>query len=449
VSIRIRLRRGTAAEWTSANPVLAAGEAGVETDTGKMKVGDGSTAWNALGYSTATARGGDLAVADGGTGASTATAARTSLSFDPLLTAELVDVFSLRPNGAIAGSSSATGQVWTQYNNATDAGAALVVSGGVMTNNPSLAGNSGGYAERQLAGNVRRIGGRFSFGSGSTDQAVVLAVWKTSWAINTPPVPDSPLHFVVTPTAWNVDTIAGGSFTSRASGTFSAPLAQDGTVYTMTAEIVGTTVTVALPDGTVQSFTNAAVAANAGAFAVFECYKNDGSTTGRAAFHEVWADSQTYRPGILTPTDVQRRVAASELSAAVWRPTVVTYTPGTDVGVAIPTSDAEIDATNLSISVVVPPSGRLLMRLHGNISMTAADRVFWSLRQGATSYAMKEMVNQQYTGALTWEAVITGLTPGATQTFAWRHWRLSGTGTATFLLDTPNGRQAIMTATPY
>lgn len=47
---RIQLRRGTAANWTSADPVLASGEVGFETDTGKFKVGDGSTAWSSLGY---------------------------------------------------------------------------------------------------------------------------------------------------------------------------------------------------------------------------------------------------------------------------------------------------------------------------------------------------------------------------------------------------------------
>lgn len=46
----IRLRRGTAAQWTSVNPVLAAGEMGVETDTRKFKFGNGTSAWNALAY---------------------------------------------------------------------------------------------------------------------------------------------------------------------------------------------------------------------------------------------------------------------------------------------------------------------------------------------------------------------------------------------------------------
>ncbi len=46
----IKLRRGTAAEWDSANPVLALGEPGFEVDTKKFKIGDGVTAWNSLNY---------------------------------------------------------------------------------------------------------------------------------------------------------------------------------------------------------------------------------------------------------------------------------------------------------------------------------------------------------------------------------------------------------------
>jgi hypothetical protein len=46
----IQERRGPAAEWVSVNPVLAAGEEGYETDTGRGKTGDGATAWNDLVY---------------------------------------------------------------------------------------------------------------------------------------------------------------------------------------------------------------------------------------------------------------------------------------------------------------------------------------------------------------------------------------------------------------
>jgi lysophospholipase L1-like esterase len=49
---RIQLRRGTAAQWVSSNPVLAQGEPGIETDTGKQKFGNGVTAWLALPYAS-------------------------------------------------------------------------------------------------------------------------------------------------------------------------------------------------------------------------------------------------------------------------------------------------------------------------------------------------------------------------------------------------------------
>ena len=52
MAVQIQLRRGTAAAWTAANPTLAVGELVIETDTDKYKIGDGSTAWTSLGYSS-------------------------------------------------------------------------------------------------------------------------------------------------------------------------------------------------------------------------------------------------------------------------------------------------------------------------------------------------------------------------------------------------------------
>jgi hypothetical protein len=43
-------RRGTATQWTTANPVLAAGEIGFEIDTNKFKIGDGINQWGDLDY---------------------------------------------------------------------------------------------------------------------------------------------------------------------------------------------------------------------------------------------------------------------------------------------------------------------------------------------------------------------------------------------------------------
>jgi hypothetical protein len=54
VNTGIYLRRGTTSQWTSANPTLAAGEIGVEYNVSNVlvgfKIGNGTTAWNSLGY---------------------------------------------------------------------------------------------------------------------------------------------------------------------------------------------------------------------------------------------------------------------------------------------------------------------------------------------------------------------------------------------------------------
>ncbi len=46
----VRIKRDTASDWTAANIVLADGQLGYETDTGRVKVGNGATAWNSLAY---------------------------------------------------------------------------------------------------------------------------------------------------------------------------------------------------------------------------------------------------------------------------------------------------------------------------------------------------------------------------------------------------------------
>lgn len=78
MTVRIRLRRGTASGWASTNPILATGELGYESDTGKAKVGDGSTAWNSLGYIVqwSTITGKPAVIAAGATAAE----ARTAIS---------------------------------------------------------------------------------------------------------------------------------------------------------------------------------------------------------------------------------------------------------------------------------------------------------------------------------------------------------------------------------
>ena len=90
----IQIRRDTAANWTAANPILAQGELGAETDTSKIKIGDGSAVWSALSY-----------LIDAGgyiTASSTNTLTNktiTNIVFDGSLTEE---VFALGTTGSLA-----------------------------------------------------------------------------------------------------------------------------------------------------------------------------------------------------------------------------------------------------------------------------------------------------------------------------------------------------------
>jgi hypothetical protein len=84
---RILIRRDTASNWTASNPTLASGELGGETDTGKLKLGNGSTAWNSLPYQVG------VTSVNGNTGVVTGLAPTASPTFTgvPLSTTAAVD----------------------------------------------------------------------------------------------------------------------------------------------------------------------------------------------------------------------------------------------------------------------------------------------------------------------------------------------------------------------
>ena len=114
VVTQIQVRRGTAAQWTSANPTLAAGEWGYETDTGKVKIGDGTTAWNSEPYIGA----GDVTL----TGTQTLT--------NKTLTAPVINLalnaqtgttytFALTDNGKLVTASNASAQTYSIPTNAS------------------------------------------------------------------------------------------------------------------------------------------------------------------------------------------------------------------------------------------------------------------------------------------------------------------------------------------
>ena len=114
VVTQIQSRRGTASQWTSANPTLAAGEWGYETDTGKVKIGNGSSAWNSLGY----------------TGAGDVTLTGTETLTNKTLTAPVINLalnaqtgttytFVLTDNGKLVTASNAAAQTYSIPTNAS------------------------------------------------------------------------------------------------------------------------------------------------------------------------------------------------------------------------------------------------------------------------------------------------------------------------------------------
>lgn len=52
INVTLLMRNDPAATWAKTNPILSKGEIGIENDTRKFKIGDGSTAWNALKYAS-------------------------------------------------------------------------------------------------------------------------------------------------------------------------------------------------------------------------------------------------------------------------------------------------------------------------------------------------------------------------------------------------------------
>lgn len=119
VNTRLQVRRGTASGWTSANPTLYAGEIGFETDTGRIKIGDGTTAWTSLDYNVVVPTGfiagsgiGVSVAADG----STVTISSTNPTVEPEditgLTEYIQDIIGL--SGIAAGSG-----ISVSYNDST------------------------------------------------------------------------------------------------------------------------------------------------------------------------------------------------------------------------------------------------------------------------------------------------------------------------------------------
>ncbi|NBV27711.1 hypothetical protein EBS02_01660 [bacterium] len=82
MAYRIVLRQDTSTNWTSNNPTLLSGELGFETDTNQLKIGNGSDAWNNLGYYPYSGLAGNFNLASGQFWSTTFTGATAGIDWN-------------------------------------------------------------------------------------------------------------------------------------------------------------------------------------------------------------------------------------------------------------------------------------------------------------------------------------------------------------------------------
>jgi hypothetical protein len=247
MAVQIQIRNGTASAWTSANPTLAVGEMGAETDTGRFKIGTGSTAWNSLGYS--------LGVSSKGTysGATQYYVNDIVLYNGSSYICILASVGNLPTNGTYwnllvqAGAVSSVAQTFT--------GGIVSVTGSPITSSGTLAltvaGTSGGVpyfssgtawaSSAALAANALVIGG----GAGAAP-----ATTTTGTGV---------LTFLGTPSSANLaaavtDETGSGSLVFGTTPALTNPTVTN-YVETLYTANTSTAITVDLANGTVQNLT--------------------------------------------------------------------------------------------------------------------------------------------------------------------------------------------------
>ena len=152
---RLQNRRDTAANWTSNNPTLGAGEIGYETDTAKYKIGTGSTAWTSLAYAY-------TAGAQGTTGAQGTSGTNGAQGLTGSQGATGTQGTTGTTGGGIAGFNAQTGTTYTLV--AGDANKLVTASNAsaiTITVPPSV------YSANDVI-NVQQIGaGQVTFAAGS------------------------------------------------------------------------------------------------------------------------------------------------------------------------------------------------------------------------------------------------------------------------------------------
>jgi len=176
VPVRLQLRADTAANWTSVNPILLANELGRETDTGKIKIGNGTATWTSLAYQAWATL--PVAVNAGGTGQTTYTNGQLLIgntTGNTLAKARLTagsGVAITNGNGSITISATGSGGTVTSVD--VSGGVGLTSSGGPITGSGTITVD---------LGNTAVTPGNYTLASISVDQQGRLTAASSGSAV--------------------------------------------------------------------------------------------------------------------------------------------------------------------------------------------------------------------------------------------------------------------------
>lgn len=189
------------------------------------------------------------------------------------------------------------------------------ITNGLLITTPQPSGTHAWYREWEDSSPVTRIGGRFVFddngGALTTTNGVLCMAMTNATILDAPATTDINVHFVVRPTSFTLmaRNSATGTWTSFGEYTYPVPLKMDGeTVYEAEVYRVDNVVTMLLPDGTIQTYTDTTGIVNGtaegwsiGNWGFIEQYCREGTTDDVLGWVEFWADTTNYAN--ITPTD--------------------------------------------------------------------------------------------------------------------------------------------------
>jgi hypothetical protein len=357
VQTRIQLRHDTAANWTSTNPVLAVGEAGVETDTKLVKHGDGATAWVSLAYQ-------NTGVPTGGT-AGQLLAKSSSTDFATQWTNDLSAVNSIGFDTTPTGVPTATGTLsWNTVDNTLDLQA------------PGITYQLG----QELAQNVKRFDS-----SGLTNGKVVYVVGSDGANMLVD-------YSIATSDTTSAKTL--GVMTDDASGGSKAPCTTFGLVRNIDTSTLTEGATVWLSSTVAGGMTTTKPVAPAHTVQIGYCTRSH--ATQGSIFVTVQNGYEVDElHDVLIGTKVDGQVITYEASSGLWKnktpvdPTITSINAqtGTTYTVALTDHNRMVELNNAAaISVTVPTNATTAFPVGATITLlqTGAGQVTVSGAGGVT-----------------------------------------------------------------